>query len=123
MTAYRRHVSDSGRASLHAPPSWLNDPGEQDITSHVDLTSIRGTAEELGCASAGVLDQTYFLLALGMPDLIDSADTSLAATRRRLALKSLMVPGGLGSTHKVMVFAKGVAAPQLRGLTGMRRLT
>jgi hypothetical protein len=58
-----------------------------------------------------------------MSELIDSADTSVAATRRRLALKTLLLPGGLGSTHKVMIFEKGVHAPQLRGLTGMRRLT
>jgi SAM-dependent MidA family methyltransferase len=87
------------------------------------LTSIQRTAEELGCTTAGILDQTYFLLALGMDDLTDSTDTSLAATRRRLALKTLMMPGGLGSTHKVMIFVKSLAAPQIRGLTGMRRLT
>jgi SAM-dependent MidA family methyltransferase len=122
LMSFRRHVADEGGAQSSAP-SWLADPGGQDITSHVDLTSIRRTAEELGCTTAGILDQTYFLLALGMPDLIDSEDRSLAATRRRLALKTLMLPGGLGSTHKVMVFAKGVEAPQLSGLTGMRRLT
>jgi hypothetical protein len=58
-----------------------------------------------------------------MSELVDTGDRSVPATRRRLALKTLMVPGGLGSTHKVMVFAKGVGAPELRGLTGMRRLT
>jgi SAM-dependent MidA family methyltransferase len=125
LTTFHRHVADQGRASVDAPlqPTWLEDPGNRDITSHVDLTSIRRTAEELGCATAGILDQTYFLLALGMSDLVDSHDMSLAATRRRLALKTLLLPGGLGSTHKVMIFEKGVHAPQLRGLTGMRRLT
>jgi SAM-dependent MidA family methyltransferase len=127
LTTFHRHVADQGRAGREATPStsppWLEDPGNHDITSHVDLTSIRRTAEELGCVTAGILDQTYFLLALGMSELMDAADTSLAATRRRLAFKTLMLPGGLGSTHKVMVFVKGVQAPQLRGLTGMRRLT
>jgi hypothetical protein len=33
-----------------------------------------------------------------------------------------MMPGGLGSTMKVMVFAKGVGAPALRG-TAPGRLT
>jgi SAM-dependent MidA family methyltransferase len=129
LATFHRHVVNDGRPALFgsamsaSSPPWLDDPGNRDITSHVDLTSIRRTAEELGCATAGVLDQTYFLLALGMSELIDSADTSVAATRRRLALKTLLLPGGLGSTHKVMIFEKGVHAPQLRGLTGMRRLT
>ena len=123
LATFHRHVADGGSAAAHASPRWLESPGDQDITSHVDLTSIRRTAEELGCATAGILDQTYFLLALGMTELMDSSDTSLEATRRRLAFKTLMLPGGLGSTHKVMVFVKGVQTPQLRGLTGMRRLT
>jgi SAM-dependent MidA family methyltransferase len=77
----------------------------------------------LGCSTLGVLDQTYFLMALGLSDLVDGADMSVAAIRRRLALKTLLVPGGLGSTHKVMVFARNVGSPELRGLTGVRRLT
>jgi SAM-dependent MidA family methyltransferase len=124
LTTFHRHVANQARAAVHGPvPVWLDDPGNHDITSHVDLTSIRRTAEELGCTTAGILDQTYFLLALGMAELVDSPDTSLEATRRRLALKTLLMPGGLGSTHKVMVFAKGVQTTQLRGLTGVRRLT
>jgi SAM-dependent MidA family methyltransferase len=129
LMSFQRHVREYGRTALEArssassTPAWLEDPGNQDITSHVDLTSIRRTAEEMGCTTVGILDQTYFLLALGMSDLVDTNDSSLPAVRRRLALKTLVMPGGLGSTHKVMVFAKGVDAPQLRGLTGMRRLT
>jgi SAM-dependent MidA family methyltransferase len=104
-------------------PPWLAEPGKRDITSHVDLTSIERTANELGLATLGVLDQTYFLLSLGLPDLVDDDGTSLAAMRQRLALKTLLMPGGLGSTHKVMLFGKHVGAPALRGLSGTRRLT
>jgi SAM-dependent MidA family methyltransferase len=117
LTTFQRHTLDPGRAP------WLDDPGNRDITSHVDLTSVRRAAEELGCTTLGMLDQTYFLMALGLTDLVDTGDTSLQATRMRLALKTLMLPGGLGSTHKVMVFARGVGVPELRGLTGVRRLT
>lgn len=120
LTTFERHTSGAVGA---ASPPWLQEPGTRDITSHVDLTSVRRTAEELGCTTLGVLDQTYFLLALGLADVVDNSDTSLAATRQRLALKTLMLPGGLGSTHKVMIFAKGVEAPRLRGLSGIRRLT
>ena len=33
--------------------------------------------------------------------------------KTRLALKTLLMPGGLGSTHKVMIFAKDVGTPAL----------
>ena len=114
LTTYHRHVSDEG---------WLAEPGTRDITSHVDLTSVQRAAEETGCTTLGVLDQTYFLLALGLGDELANTGTSLTDTKRRLALKTLLLPGGLGSTHKVMIFAKGVGAPPLRGLSGALRVT
>jgi SAM-dependent MidA family methyltransferase len=122
LTTFHRHTTASEEASTGAP-AWLVHPGTRDITSHVDLTSVERTARELGCTTLGVIDQTYFLLALGLPELSDAGGTSLADTRKRLALKTLLMPGGLGSTHKVMIFAKGVDVPTLRGLSGMRRLT
>ena len=120
LATFERHASDAVTAT-RAP--WLQDPGNRDITSHVDLTSVRRTAEELGCTTLGVLDQTYFLMALGLTEVVDSTDMSLTATRQRLALKTLLLPGGLGSTHKVMIFSKGLKVPRLQGLSGIRRLT
>jgi SAM-dependent MidA family methyltransferase len=121
LTTFHRHLT--GQRDAVDEPEWLTDPGSRDITSHVDLTSVERTARELGCTTLGMLDQTYFLLTLGLSDLVDADGTSLADTRRRLALKTLLLPGGLGSTHKVMVFAKGIEPPALRGLSGVRRLT
>jgi hypothetical protein len=40
--------------------------------------------------------------------------------RDRLALKTLLMPGGLGSTHRVMVFGKQVGTPALTGMLGRR---
>jgi SAM-dependent MidA family methyltransferase len=121
LTTFHRHIA--GQPYGVDEPEWLADPGSRDITSHVDLTSVERTARELGCTTLGMLDQTYFLLTLGLSDLVDVDGTSLAETRRRLALKTLLLPGGLGSTHKVMVFAKGIEPPALQGLSGIRRLT
>ena len=39
------------------------------------------------------------------------SERELAAHSR--ALKTLIVPGGIGSTHKVLILGKGVGAPQL----------
>ena len=43
--------------------------------------------------------------------------------KRRLALKTLLMPGGLGSTHKVLILGKDVGAPDLAGCSYRLRVT
>ena len=104
--------------------AWLDDPGGRDITAHVDLTGVRLAAEDAGLATLAALDQTYFLIGLGIADRLsrDMGDP-VAALRRRLAAKTLLVPGGMGSTHKVLIFGKGVGAPSLACASFGTRLT
>jgi SAM-dependent MidA family methyltransferase len=91
-------------------PAWLRRPGEQDITAHVDFTSIRAAAEREGMETIALLDQTYFLLALFQAGRGGgtAADRTVPA-----ALKTLVMPGGLGSTMKVLIMGKHVGRPQL----------
>ena len=115
LTTYRHHrIAD---AADGITPPWLVDPGECDITAHVDLTLVRDIAEEAGARTLGVLDQTCFLLGLGAVQRLhhEPADDSLPALRQRLKLKSLLLPGGLGSTHKVLIFGKNIGTPALAG--------
>ena len=121
-TYHRQRIAD---AADGVPPPWLVDPGECDITAHVDLTLVRDSAEEAGARTLGVLDQTYFLLGLGATGraLRDTGEHGVPALRRRLALKSLLVPGGLGSTHKAMIFGKDVGTPALAGCSYRVRAT
>src|SRR4029077_9368529 len=63
LTTFSRH-SMAGAESPRARPAWLEHPGEQDITAHVDFTSVRRAAEAEGLITLGFLDQTYFLLGL-----------------------------------------------------------
>ncbi len=105
-------------------PAWLADPGERDITLHVDLTSTRQAATSEHLRPLGMLDQTYFLLGLGAADrLSEQSGDGLRDIKRRLALKTLLLPGGLGSTHKVLMFGKEVGSPALRGCSYRERLT
>ena len=123
LATYRRQrIAD---AADGATPPWLVEPGECDITAHVDLTLARDTAEAAGARTLGVLDQTYFLLGLGALERAGqgAAEDGVSALKRRLALKSLLVPGGLGSTHKVLVFGKGVGKPALAGCSYRIRTT
>jgi SAM-dependent MidA family methyltransferase len=118
LTTFSRHVSgDPGE------PSWLERPGEQDITAHVDFTSIRAAAEAGGLTTVAFLDQTYFLLGLvGVRDAGRPAVRSSSHTDA-MAIKTLVLPGGLGSTHKVLILGKQVGRPQLLGSSFATRVT
>ena len=111
LVAYRSHTAGA--------VSWLDEPGSSDLTAHVNLTAVQQAAEAAGLRTLGVLDQTYFLLALGLAERVETGDDRRAVSSR-LSARTLIMPGGLGSTMKVMVFARGVAGPPLRGLTGGR---
>lgn len=120
LTTYRRHASEHRDEG----PGWLMEPGERDITSHVDLTGIALAGREAGLQLLGVIDQTYFLLGLGLAErLLENGSDAPLDVKRRLALKTLLLPGGMGSTHKVMVFAKALQCPTLRGLSLEGRVT
>lgn len=111
LTTFSSHLS-----GLRAG-GWLADPGKRDITSHVNLTAVRMAAERAGFTTLGITDQTYFLIGLGLPDRVQPG------TARINQAKTLMLPGGLGSTHKVMIFSKNVGRPRLKGLSYRVRVT
>jgi SAM-dependent MidA family methyltransferase len=111
LMAYRAHTAGAVR--------WLDQPGESDLTSHVNLSATRQAAEAAGLRTLGMVDQTYFLIALGLAERLETGDDRRAVSRR-LAARTLIMPGGLGSTMKAMVFARGAGAPALRGLAGGR---
>ncbi len=83
----------------------------------MDLTAVTRAAERSGLDVLARLDQTYFMLGLGIAELED------LSLQQRLAMKTLLLPGGLGSTHKVLLFGKGVGAPALKGCSYRVRLT
>ena len=124
LTTYARHQSAGPESD--GGPAWLQNPGGHDITAHVDFTSVRAAAETEGLTTIGFLDQTYFVLGLltgGRESFGESAAemTKLASDSR--PLKTLLMPGGLGSTHKVLILGKGVGSPTLRSLSFKVRAT
>ena len=114
LTTFAAHTMAGGERPVSAP-GWLEDPGDRDITAHVDFSSVEDAATGEGLTSLGFLDQTYFLLGLLDPDVAD--------LKTRLALKTLVLPGGLGSTHKVLILGKDVGSPSLRGCSYRVRVT
>jgi SAM-dependent MidA family methyltransferase len=108
LTSYKQHSQLA---------DFLQEPGDTDITAHVDISSVTRAAERAGLDVLARLDQTYFMLGLGITDLEG------LTLQKRLAMKTLLLPGGLGSTHKVLIFGRGVGRPALKGCSYRVRLT
>lgn len=92
--------------------------GGQDMTSHVDFTTLARDGEELGLAKVWFGEQYRFLMGAGMLEEIMALESRAATEqerlKNRLALKKLMLPdGGMGDTFKVLIQAKGVDNPRL----------
>jgi SAM-dependent MidA family methyltransferase len=108
LATFHRHLLDAPDVANRTTPAWLIDPGGRDLTTHVDLTTIRRAAERAGMRALRVSDQTKFLLEIVEQSGLVAELSAPDRLRDRLALKTLLVPGGLGSTHTVMVFSKGI---------------
>ncbi|HEX8960863.1 MAG TPA: SAM-dependent methyltransferase [Geobacteraceae bacterium] len=92
--------------------------GLQDMTSHVDFTTLAKDGETLGLAKVWFGEQYRFLMGAGMLEEIMAmegrAETEQERLKNRLALKKLMLPdGGMGDTFKVLIQSKGVESPRL----------
>lgn len=95
--------------------------GRQDLTAHVDFTSIRRTGEVARLTTLGLVTQSQFLENLGIAEALatppDSTGLEEYAARRR-AITELLDPGGLGRI-RVLIQAKGVKNAHLTGLTSL----
>ncbi len=95
--------------------------GRQDITSHVDFTSLRQAGEEAGLQTLGLPSQSEFLTNLGIAEALApprEGDLNLEEYyARRRAVSELIDPAALGRI-RVLVQAKSVGHPRLRGLEG-----
>lgn len=95
------------RQRAHPDPFIL--PGLQDITCHVDFTSLAHRAIDEGLSVAGYTNQAAFLLSLGLVD--DLPEDGLEALRSRQAIKRLTLPHEMGELFKVIAFGRGLDGP------------
>jgi SAM-dependent MidA family methyltransferase len=94
--------------------------GEQDITSHVDFSSLIRTGGRAGLAFTGLVCQSRFLIALGVLQEMESLGRNMAsidALKLRLSLKHLIEPeAGMGEAFKVLIQHKEIGGFDLDGL-------
>jgi SAM-dependent MidA family methyltransferase len=95
LMGYRRHA---------AREDVLEEPGERDITAHVNFTALQEYGAALGMRNERFETLARTLLAAGEPDqfasVIESADPR-ESLRRRLHLKTLLF--GMGETFRVLI--------------------
>ncbi len=92
--------------------------GLQDITSHVDFTTLMLCGEAQGLHTDWFGEQYRFLLSAGLIEEIEEIERSDRSDeeklRLRLTLKKLIMPeAGMGGTFRLLIQSKGVAAPRL----------
>ena len=95
--------------------------GRQDVTSHLDFTTLRQAGEEAGLQTLALVSQSEFLTNLGIAEALappGEGDVNLEEYyARRRAVSELIDPAALGRI-RVLVQAKGVGHPRLTGLEG-----
>ncbi len=101
------------RHRMHADPFFY--PGLQDITAWVDFTRVADVASVAGLDVLGFTTQAHFLLAAGIQEefaLLSESAESAADSRLQhqiaSGLKTLMMPGQMGETFKVMALGRGM---------------
>jgi len=87
--------------------------GEQDMTTHVDFSSLASVGERHGLHVTGFTNQMSFLMGLGVEDMIETLEPESPSFHAAL---HLLKPDGMGSTFKVLIQHKGISPPELGGL-------
>lgn len=92
--------------------------GRQDMTSHVDFSTLAERGEACGLQKVWYGEQYRFLVATGLMEEMMALEAAARSDEERLkirlTLKKLVLPeGGMGDTFKILVQAKGVENPRL----------
>ncbi len=97
LMGYHRHTAREG---------VLEDPGERDITAHVNFTAIEERGAEVGLRRVSFETLAGTLVTAGEPDNFFAALGSDPSTepRRRMQLKTLLF--GMGETFRVLLQSK-----------------
>lgn len=104
------------RHRTHDDPFFL--PGLQDITAHVDFTSIARSGMRAGLELLGYATQAQFLLNCGITGLLAQtpAEDARAYLPQCAAVQKLLSPAEMGELFKVIALGRGIGVP-LAGFT------
>lgn len=92
--------------------------GEQDITAHVNYSSLKKWGEEFGLKTLGYCPQGTFLVAAGIDEVITALYSNSPDYFSEISkIKGLIVPQGMGESHSFMIQYKGEGLPELHGFS------
>ena len=116
VMAYHRHG---------ASEDYLARVGRQDLTAHVNFSAVLTTAARCGLSARGPVPQGRFLMALGAMEFLSGGESwsGLEEFRSRKTLQELILPGGMGESHQVLVLATPGCDLDLQGLRPPGRWT
>ncbi|MBV9492992.1 MAG: SAM-dependent methyltransferase [Acidobacteria bacterium] len=114
----RRFGTAASYSKQRVTRDLLANPGEQDLTAHINFTDLIRAGEEEGLTTLYFDRQAKFLLSLGITDhplftpvtdvSIDSAEEGLRLLEAREEARRLILPDGIGEDIRVLVQARGV---------------
>jgi len=115
MCHYRHHA--------HADPLCLT--GLQDITAHVDFSSLAKTAAASGLELLGYANQAQFLINCGITEVLARTPADHAAAYLPLAAQAqqLVSPAEMGELFKVIALGRNFSPPLLGFVRGDKRHT
>lgn len=92
--------------------------GEQDITAHVNFSAVKKWGDEIGINTSGYCGQGVFMVSLGIDkDMSKIMESSKDFVFEISKIKKLVLPQGMGESHKVMIQHKGIEIPKLTGFS------
>lgn len=119
---YYNPMRDQGTLQCYYQHRYHNNPyiylGEQDITAHVDFSTLQRVGESLGLQSLGLTKQGLWLMAWGWGDRLSKLTQELthpmAILERRQQLQQAIDPTGLGG-FGLLLQGRGVDPSTLSG--------
>ncbi|MDX8409072.1 MAG: SAM-dependent methyltransferase [Mariprofundales bacterium] len=114
-----------GHAAHQVVKDVLANPGDCDITAHVDFSALHGEAQQAGMEGSLFMPQWAWLaqspsVQRTMAEVAARGD--LASVQSVAQAKRLMLPQGMGETFKLYVATQGVAATRPDYLRSFDRL-
>ena len=100
LLCYHRHTKNTNP---------FNNIGEQDITAHVEFTSLIEHGKKFGLEPLLFTDQAHFLLRIGESEIAEIAErTAGQLSHERAAIHQLIHPELMGRAFKVLVQRKRI---------------
>jgi SAM-dependent MidA family methyltransferase len=111
------------RHRAHGDP--FAQPGEQDITAHVDFSALARAAREGGLEVLGYATQAQFLVNCGITDVLGEANIENALHYAPIAAEAqqLLSPAEMGELFKVLAVGRGAQGPLVGFSRGERSNT